>query len=203
MNNPAADLYADIARIDQALEPFTGPEVEERPGLRWMQRTLQERRGHILRKIAQTERSTLTVRVRTVDGSGAVPAVVASSVLDAVQRALYDAAATVDWPDGLDVDARRSAATLVVGDATSDDEQWALELHRPTGPFSAQPLTAAGDALAIDAALMALLDAARETPDELGELVLGHGLSIDLVVTPTSGSAAETSIDRHTLSSET
>jgi hypothetical protein len=198
MNNPAADLYEDISRIDEALEPFTGPQVEERPGLRWMQRTLRQRREHILHKIAETERSTLTVRARTADGSGAISAAMASSMLEVVQQALYDAAATVAWTDALGDDARRRAVTLVVGDATSDDEQWTAELHRPAGPFGAQPVTPDGDTLAVDAALAALLDTAATTPGAMAALVLEHGLTVDLAVAPATGTAAATSIDRHT-----
>ncbi|HEX6256049.1 MAG TPA: hypothetical protein VFZ70_09580 [Euzebyales bacterium] len=201
MNTPAAELYEAIAHIDEALEPFTGPQVEERPGLRWMHRTLQQRRDHILSRIARTERSTLTVRVRTAAGSSAVPAVVVSSVLDRVQQALYEASTTVSWPDGLDDAARRDAVTLVVGDAAAEEDEWAVELHRPVGPFSAQPLTADGGALAVDAALAALLRAVEPAPGALGTLVLDHGLSIDLATAPATGEAAAASIDRHTLRS--
>jgi hypothetical protein len=112
-----------------------------------------------------------------------------------------DARGELDWLDVLNDDARRHAVTLVVGDAATDTEQWTVELHRPAGPFSAQPPTADGDALAVDAALAALLDDVG-TAATLGELVLGHGSSIDPAVTPTSGLPAGTSIDRHTLSSE-
>ncbi len=47
MNGPAESLRLDLQRIEQALEPFSTPVSDERPGLRWMADVLRARREHV------------------------------------------------------------------------------------------------------------------------------------------------------------
>lgn len=198
MDSPAESLYDDVALIDDTLEPFTGPEVTERSGLRWMQRTLTERRAHIMARIAEAERSTLTVRVRSATGTHSVPIATLTALLDALQQALLAAGAEVSWPQALGDDQRRAALTLEPGDADTTEEQWQIALHRPAGPLSAQPVTDDGDRLAIDAAMVALLDALAEDAGDIGRIVVTSGLTVDLVAAPVSADARDLTIDRHT-----
>lgn len=200
MTNPAANLYEDIAQIDSALEPFTGPQVEERPGLRWMRRTLVERREHIEGKIAEAERSTLQLQVRTASGSGAVPVRIAATLLDAVQRAIDAAAREVDRTDGLPAARAGDALRFEVGAAEASAAQWQITLRRPAGPLSAQPMLGDGTTLLVDAVLEALLRRCAEgDAGDLGQLVTTEGLSLDLTTTSATGDGGTVSLDRHTL----
>lgn len=198
MDSPAASLYDDVALIDEALEPFTGPEIDERSGLRWMQRALSERRAHILRNIAEAERSTLTVHVRTATGTPWVPLATVTALLDALQQALLAAGDEVPWPEVLGVDQRRAALTLEPGDAETTGERWQITLHRPAGPLHAQPLTDDGDRLAVDAAMVVMIDALTEDAGDVGRVAVTSGLIVDLVAAPVSADRRELTIDRHT-----
>jgi hypothetical protein len=197
MDSPAKSLYDDVGLIDEALEPFTGPEVDERSGLRWMQRTLIERRAHIMDSIAEAERSTLTVRVRSATGTSSVPLATVTALLDALQQALLAAGDEISWPEALGDDQRRAALTLEPGDAETTDERWQIALHRPAGPLNAQPLTGDGDRLAIDAVMVALLDALADDAGAVGRIVVASGLTVDLVAAPVSADARDLTIDRH------
>lgn len=201
MTRPAQGLHDDIALIDDALEPFTAPIVNERSGLRWMQRTLEDRRRHILDKIATAERSTLTARVGTATGTPDVPAAVAAAVLTAVQEHLCAAGEQVDWPDAVPEAQRRAALTLEVGDATTDGQRWELTLHRPAGPLDAQPTVAGGDRTAFDAAVDALFDALEDGGDdgELVGLVAEHGIALELAATPATGRPRTCALTRRTV----
>jgi hypothetical protein len=198
MDSPAASLYDDIALIDEALAPFTGPEVNERSGLRWMERTLTERRAHIMRNIAEAERSTLTVRVRTATGAPWVPVATVTALLDALQQALLAAGDEVSWPEVLGDDQRRAALTFEPGHADVDDEWWQIALHRPAGPLRAQPLSNDGDRLAVDAAMVAMLGALAEDAGDLGRIAVTAGLTVEVVAAPVSADPCELTIDRHT-----
>lgn len=198
MDSPAADLHDDVALIDAALEPFTAPEVNERSGLRWLQRTLTERRAHITAKIDEAERSTVTVRVCAASGSPWVPLPVVTALLAALHEALQTAATEIDWPDALDDPQRRAAVTLEPGDADAGDDWWRIELHRPAGPLNAQPVTADGDRLAVDAALTAMADAVEADPGQVGRIVVASGLTVELRISPVSGDTRTLTLDRHT-----
>lgn len=198
MDSPADNLYDDLALIDDALEPFTGPEADERSGLRWMQRTLSERRTHIMTKIAEAERSTLTVQVRSASGSPWVPVPVVTALLDALHEALQAAATGLDWHDALDDAQRRAAVTLEPDEAGAEDGWWRIALHRPAGPLSAQPLTAHGGRLTVDAALSAMIDTLEADPGHVGRIVVASGLTVELRITPVSGDPRTLTLDRHT-----
>lgn len=198
MDSPAASLYDDIALIDEALAPFTGPAINERSGLRWMQRTLAERRAHIMRNIAEAERSTLTMRARTATGAPWVPVTTVTALLDALQQALLAAGDEVSWPEVLDDDQRRAALTLEPGQADADDEWWQITLHRPAGPLHAQPVTDDGDRLAVDAATVAMLDALAQDAGDVGRIAVTSGLTVEIVAAPVSADPRELRIDRHT-----
>lgn len=189
MTRPAQGLHDDIALIDDALEPFTAPIVNERSGLRWMQRTLEDRRRQIMEKIATAERSTLTARVGTARGAPDVPAVVVAAVLTALQEHLHAAGEQVDWPEAVPEAQRRAALTLEVGDAAPDGRHWALVLRRPAGPFDAQPMVAGGGRTAFDAAVDVLFDTLEHDGDEarLAVLVAEHGITLELAATPATG----------------
>lgn len=199
MDSPAASLYDDVALIDDALEPFTGPEVDERSGLRWMQRTLTQRRAHIMAQIAEAERSMLTVRVRSASGTPSVPVTTVTALLDAVQQALSAAGDEVAWPDALGDPERRAALALEPGDAETTDEHWQIALHRPAGPLRSQPLTDGGDRLAVDAAMGVLLDALAQDAGDIGGIAVTSGLTVELAAAPVSGAARDLTIDRHTV----
>ena len=184
MDSPAAKLNDDVALIDEALEPFTDPEVVDRSGLRWMRRTLIERRAHIIGKIAEAERSTLTVRLRSATGRASVPLTTVTALLDALQPALLAASEDVPWPESLEDDQRRAALTLEPSDAETTDEQWQIALHRPAGPLSAQPVTDDGDRLAFDTG-------------NVGRIVLTSGLTVHLAAAPVSADARDVTLDRH------
>lgn len=198
MESPAASLYDDVALIDDALEPFTGPEVDERSGLRWMQRTLTQRRAHIMAQIAEAERSTLTVRVRSASGTRSVPVTTVTALLDAVQQALFAAGDEVAWPDALGDPERRAVLALEPGDAEMTDEHWQIALHRPAGPLRSQPLTDGGDRLAVDAAMGVLLDALAQDAGDIGGIAVTSGLTVELAAAPVSGAARDLTLDRHT-----
>lgn len=199
MNSPAESLYDDVDLIDIALEPFTDPQVNERSGLRWMQRTLLGRREHIMDSIAAAERSTLTVQVRSAAGTASVALTTVTALLDGLQQALLAAGDAVAWPEALGDDQRRHGLTLEPGDADTTDEHWQIALHRPAGPLRAQPVTDSGDRLAVDAALEALLEALKVDAGEIGRIVVANGLTVELATTPVAGAARELTIDRHTM----
>lgn len=196
---PAASLHADVEVIDRALEPFGAPHVNEYPGLRWMQRTLEQRRAHIMGNIAEVEQSTLTLRLRTATGASAVQARMVATLLYALQRELYAAADDVEWPPDLPEQRREDALTLEVEAVRSGEGPWSATVQRPSGPLSAQPPTAAGERLAFDAAVDSMLDrfVAGDSGD-LGVLVADEGLSVELVTAPATGDGRTIALDRHT-----
>ena len=198
MNSPADSLYDDVDLIDTALEPFTDPQVNERSGLRWMQRTLLGRREHIMDSIAAAERSTLTVQVRSAAGTASVALTTVTALLDGLQQALLAAGDAVAWPEALGDDQRRHALTLEPGDADTTDEHWQITLHRPAGPLRAQPVTDSGDRLAVDAALEVLLETLKVDAGEIGRIVVANGLTVELATAPVSGAGRDLTIDRHT-----
>lgn len=199
MDSPAASLHDDVELIDDALKPFSGPEIEERPGLRWMQQTLTQRRAHVVRQIAETERTTLTVRLRSASGTSSIAVPTVTAVLDALQQALLAAADEVAWPDAFDHAERRATLTLEPGDAEATDEHWQIALYRPAGPLRSQPVTADGDRLAVDAAMAAMADALEADPEQVGRIVMASALTVELRVTPVSGDTRTLALDRHTV----
>lgn len=200
MNGPADSLWHDVALLDEALEPFSAPEVDERSGLRWMRRTLTQRRAQIVEKIAEAEQSAVTVRARTAAGSGAVTATVAARLLEAVQRAVRVAADDLAWPDDLSGRQRTDAVELEVAAAGSDDEQWWITLHRPAGPLTAQPTLTGGDRLAVDAALETMVERFLDgDTGGLGDLVLAEGLSLEVTISPATTGSRAVAIDRQTV----
>jgi hypothetical protein len=199
MDSPAASLHDDLALIDDALEPFTGPQIEERPGLRWMRQTLTQRRAHIVRQIAETERSTLTVRLRSASGTASIAVPTITALLDALQQTLLATADEIAWPDAFGDAERHAALTLEPGDAEATDEHWQIALHRRAGPLRSQPVTTDGDRLAVDAALATLLDALAQDAGDIGRIVATSGLTVDLATAPVAGAARDLTIDRHTM----
>lgn len=200
MTGPADSLWRDVELLDEALEPFSAPAVDERSGLRWMRRTLTERRAQIVAKIAEAEQSTVTVRVRSAAGSGAVTATVVARLLEAVQRAVRDAAEDIAWPDDLTARQRSDAVRLEVEAAGSDDEQWWITLHRPAGPLSAQPVVTDSACLAIDAALVAMVERFLDgDTGGLGDLALAEGLTLEVTVTPATTGSRTVAVDRQTV----
>lgn len=199
MIDPAASLHADVAVVDEALEPFSAPQVNEYAGLRWMQRALEQRRAHIVAKIDEAEISTLTLRLRTADRSPAVRATTVATVLDALQRQLSAAADEVEWPT--DIPDRRRAAALVceVDTVTGTEGPASITVQRPSGPLQAHPPTADGQRLAFDAAVDVLLDALLAGGSgDLGALVSGEGLSIEITTSPATGEGRVVVLDPHT-----
>ncbi len=179
MNGPADSLRRDLAQLDEALEPFSAPLADERAGLRWMQRTLHERRAQILDKIAATEDSTVALRLRTARGTAAVGVDSATALLDAIQRSVTAAADDLAWPAGLDASQRRAAVRLEVGAADRSDGWWTITLHRPAGPLAAQPRLDDGR-LAFDAAVDALLDRLDDESCEIAQVATAEQVLLEL-----------------------
>lgn len=196
---PADSLHADIEVIDRALEPFGAPHVNEYPGLRWMQRTLEQRRAHIMSKIAEVEQSTLTLRLRTATGSSVVPARTVATLLDALQHQLHVAAEQVEWPPDLPEQRREDALTLEVDAVHSGEGPWSVNLQRPSGPLSAQPPAATGERLAFDVAVDRMLDRFVDGDSgDFGVLVSDEGLSVEVITAPATGDGRTVVLDRHT-----
>jgi len=184
MKNPAASLYEDLSRIEEALEPFNAPQTNEHAGLRWMRQTLVERHEHVQNQITGIERSTLTVTVGAdADATAAPPAETVAALVTAVQQEVWVAARSLDWPDQWPESQRDTATTLQVAAAGHADEQWYLELQRPAGPLEAQPTMPDGEHLVFDAAVGRLLDGLEERRhDHLLRMVLDTDLPLTLTL---------------------
>lgn len=189
MKNPAASLYEDLARIDEALEPFNAPAIEEHAGLRWMRQTLLERRKHVQSQIDGIERSTLTITVSsTVPGTATPVAATVAALLTAVQEEVWSAARSLDWPDQWPQVQRDAGTVLQVGSAGHSDDQWYVELQRPAGPLEAQPTMPDGEHLVFDTAVEHLLRRLEKGKhDRLLRLVLDSDLPVTLTLTTVTG----------------
>jgi hypothetical protein len=184
MKNPAASLYEDLSRIEEALEPFNAPQTNEHAGLRWMRQTLVERHEHVQNQITGIERSTLTVTVGAdADATAAPPAETVAALVTAVQQEVWVAARSLDWPDQWPESQRDTATTLQVAAAGHADDQWYIELQRPAGPLEAQPTMPDGEHLVFDAAVGRLLDGLEERRhDHLLRMVLDTDLPLTLTL---------------------
>jgi hypothetical protein len=198
IENPAASLYEDLARIDEALAPFSAPATDEHAGLRWMRRTLVERREHVENQIAGIERSTITITLDSaVPGVATPSAATVAALLEAVQDELRVAARSLDWPDEWPQAQRDTATTLQVGTAGHDDDQWSIELQRPAGPLDAQPTMPDGERLVFDAAVEHLLDRLEDgRHEQLVRLVLDLDLPLTLTLTPVTGDTRTVELSR-------
>lgn len=198
MKNPAASLYEDLARIEDALEPFSAPEIDEHAGLRWMRQTLIERRQHVQGQISRIERSTLTLTVASAAAGVAAPTAEAvAMLLVTVQDEVGVAARALDWPDQWPQAQRVTATTLQVGTAGHTGEQWYVELRRPAGPLDAQPTTPDGEHLVFDAALERLLDRLEDGQHErVLRMVLDTDLQLTLTLTTVTGETRTVELSR-------
>ena len=198
IENPAASLYEDLARIEEALEPFSAPGTDEHAGLRWMRRTLIERREHVEHQIAGIERSTLTITLDSaVPGAATPTAATVAALLTAVQDEVRVAARSLDWPDEWPQAQRDTATTLQVATAEHSGDPWSIELQRPAGPLTDQPTMPDGERLVFDAAVEHLLDRLEEgRHEQLIRLVLDLDLPLTLTLTPVTGDTRTVELTR-------
>ena len=189
MKNPAASLYEDLSRIEEALEPFNAPQTNEHAGLRWMRQTLVERHEHVQNQINGIERSTLTITLGAeADATAAPPADTVAALVAAVQQEVWVAARSLEWPDQWPQSQRDTATTLQVAAAGHADDQWYIELQRPAGPLEAQPTMPDGEHLVFDTAVEHLLRRLEKgTHDRLLRLVLDSDLPVTLTLTTVTG----------------
>lgn len=207
MNNPAASLYDDLAKIDEALEPFRDPQISEHPGLRWMQQTLVERREHVREQIEKVEHSALTVALGPAPPGAQAPAAeTVAALLTVLQQELHDAAASLEWPEAWPHAQRDAATTLHVAAASEGDgdgngdgngEPWSLDLRRAAGPLAAQPTMPDGEHLVFDAAVARLLDRIDGGQAEaLARLVVERDLPVTLTATAPGGETRTLQLDQ-------
>jgi hypothetical protein len=196
VNSPAESLRADLQRIDAALEPFSTPVSDERPGLRWMAEVLRARRGHVLKNLGEAETSRLEVVVTTAGADFGLVALAA--VLDALQQALFTAGGVGE--DAEDV-LRRAVTFEPVGlevapSAQDGQPTWTLQLRRAGGSHAAQPVDADGGLL-VDAALRDMIAAVEDgTAEQLAAVVRRHGLALWLRAIPVTGDENTATLDQ-------
>lgn len=166
-------LRSDLDRIDQALDAFDAPIVEDRPGLRWMRDVLSARREHVRESLRDAETTALIVSLEAPPSTRwTVPLV--TRLTSVLQQAIH-AAARVSDGDADD-------AELVVRTMSADGASLRVVLERPEGPLEALRVDRDGrpriDA-AVDALVAALEDPAEEEADAiqaLAELVVSSGV---------------------------
>lgn len=203
MKNPAASLYEDLSRIEEALEPFNAPQTNEHAGLRWMRQTLVERHEHVQNQINGIERSTLTITLGAeADATAAPPAETVAALVTAVQQEVWVAARSLDWPDQWPQSQRDTATTLQVAAAGHADEQWYLEMQRPAGPLEAQPTMPDGEHLVFDAAVGRLLDGLEEGRHErLLRMVLDTDLPLTVTLAAVTTGTRTLELNQQTVQS--
>lgn len=203
MKNPAASLYEDLSRIEEALEPFNAPQTNEHAGLRWMRQTLVERHEHVQNQINGIERSTLTITLGAeADATAAPPAETVAALVTAVQQEVWVAARSLDWPDQWPQSQRDTATALQVAAAGHADEQWYLELQRPAGPLEAQPTMPDGEHLVFDAAVGRLLDGLEEGRHErLLRMVLDTDLPLTVTLAAVTTGTRTLELNQQTVQS--
>jgi hypothetical protein len=148
--NPGVEQLIDqLAALEEALESYRDPVVDEHAGLRVMHDTLTERAEHIRSTIARAQTSTLTV---TLSGPAVADGTVAAPLLGELLGALQSAAHAE-----VHSDEQRTATTLHLAWVEADGGEVRIELVRPHGPMEAQLVDADTGELLFDRAVLHLL----------------------------------------------
>lgn len=202
MTNGLEQLRHELMRLDETLQAFEAPVVDELPGLRLMRRTLQDRRSQVADKVRDVERCQVIVALdeigRPDDG---VPAELLADVLTALQTSLRSLARelTDSWEPPLD-------AAVVAGEVTLWLVDWDAG-NPPTATlhFLRSPEEQLVDAETHQSLLERLLetfatavDAGRagEALSPLATIIIDRAVRLQVTTVVSGGASREVPLDR-------